>query len=975
MSVEALHDIPDRTVIETRVCIVGAGPAGISIALQMLDAGIETVLVESGGHEPDPDVDDLSEIVSTGLSRAPQDVTRARGFGGTSSLWTGRCGVFDEMDLAARPWVPLSGWPVSSDELQPHLDHAGALLGLGPGRFRGATSDELAGDPTRPWDQQLLQPLVYQFSLHDPAAADAVRSSAEQGPDAAAHIGALQHAGAPRPMHFGEAHLATFRAAQGLRVLTHGSVTEVTTDDVGDQVTGVEVGGLDGRRVRITAGHVVLCCGGIDNARLLLASRASRPEGVGNHCDNVGRYLSDHPLAVIASYDGHGDAALRRRMGLRWIDHGGARHVYAVGARLSPELQRREGLLNASIHVVEYGERDAAAAELRDAVRRLSRDPRDLDAARAAAAVGLRPDRLAGAVYDRYVRHRPSLIPADRVDFCCVVEQVPDPDSRITLANTVDGFGMPRAEVHWRAHDDEFHTMVRASELFEREVRRLGYSPPTSVPWQDLGADAWRESIHDMAHPMGSTRMSIEPRDGVVDPQCQVHGVRGLFVAGGSVFPTSGYMNPTLMIVALALRTAARIRSELDAPPARLISATAATTTGTTTTSRTTTGTTTTGTTTTGTTSSTSPDRRLRVGLVGAGPRMTSFHLPVLHALQDHFEVVGAVGGPTRALDEVEAATGETAFADAASLVAERSPELLVAAVAPGAVDAVVPSLVELGVPLLLETPFCWDASVGRSTLARIEETDLLVGVCEQTPFMPTERLRQLAVERGYVGAIHLADNDGYLYDYHALAALRTHLVGERAAVAALSAESPLDRGATTGRSTVVYGDGAVLRHRSGDGRPDGASVGTLLEGTSGAFRGDTLELPSATGAPWTSTIERIEVDGRLSKLRLAVPDGELTWRNPYARHTLDDERVAIATVLDGMRSAVLHGTDPLYTPGRALVDMELLVAFRSALRSGAAVPLPLRPRREQLRQVSPKLVADRATKVTTQVAARLQRN
>ena len=957
MSVEDLHDIPDRTVIDTRVCVVGAGPAGISIALQMLDAGIETVLVESGGHEPDPDVDDLSEIVSTGLSRAPQDVTRARGFGGTSSLWTGRCGVFDEMDLAARPWVPLSGWPVSSDELRPHLDHAGALLGLGPGRFRGAASDELAGDPTRPWDQQLLQPLVYQFSLHDPAAAEAVRSSAEQGPDDAAHIGALQHAGAPRPVHFGEAHLGTLRAARTLRVLTHGSVTEIITTDDGDQVTGVEVGGLDGRRVRITAGHVVLCCGGIDNARLLLASRASRPEGVGNHCDNVGRYLSDHPLAVIASYEGTGDAALRRRMGLRWIDHGGARHVYAIGARLSPELQRREGLLNASIHVVEYGERDAAAAELRAAVHRLSRDPRDLDAVRAAARLGLRPDKLAGAAYDRYVRHRPSLIPADRVDFCCVVEQVPDAISRITLAETLDGFGMPRAEVHWRAHDDEFRTLVRAAELFDLEVRRLGYTAPTPVPWHDFGVEAWRASIHDMAHPMGSTRMSIEPRDGVVDPQCQVHGVRGLFVAGGSVFPTSGYMNPTLMIVALALRTAAHIRSQLGAPPDSVVSA-ARTSTAATMTAAT-------------MTTATSPNRRLRVGLVGAGPRMTSFHLPVLRALQDRFEVVGAVGGPTRALDEVEAATGETAFADAASLVAERSPELLVAAVAPGAVDAVVPSLVELGVPLLLETPFCWDASVGRSTLERIEETGLLVGVCEQTPFMPTERLRELAVERGYVGAIHLADNDGYLYDYHALAALRTHLVGERRPHVALSAESPLDRGATTGRSTVVYGDGAVLRHRSGDGRPDGASVGTLLEGTSGAFRGDTLELPSETGAPWTSTIERIEVDGRLSELRLAVPDGELTWRNPYARHALDDERVAIATVLDGMRSAVLHGTDPLYTPGRALVDMELLVAFRSALRSGAAVPLPLRPRREQLRQVSPKMVAERAT----QVAARLQRN
>ena len=942
MTVEDLHDVPDGTAIAARVCVVGAGPAGLSVALQFLGTGIDVVLVESGGEAPDAAVDDLSEIESTGLSRAPQDVTRARGVGGTSSLWTGRCGVFDEMDLAARPWVPLSGWPISTDDLRPHLDHAAVLLGLGPGRFRGAAAAELAGDPTRPWDPQLLQPVVYQFSLHDPAAAEAVRTSAEQGPDGAEHLGALQHAGAPRPVHFGEAHLATLRAASDIRVLTHASVTEVTTTEDGATVTGVEVGAFDGRRVRIVADHVVLCCGGIDNARLLLASRRSRPEGVGNHHDTVGRYLTDHPLAVISSYTGYGDAALRRRLGLRWIDHGGARHVYSIGARLSPELQRREGLLNAAIHVVEYGERGAAAAELRAAVRRLADDRTDVDAARAVARVGMRPDRLAGATYDRYVRHRPSLIPADRVDVCCVVEQVNDRGSRVTLASSLDGLGMPRAHVHWRADDDEFRTLVRAAELFGSEVARLGYRSPDPVPWQELGAGAWRESIHDMAHPMGSTRMSVDPRHGVVDPDCQVHGVRGLYVAGGSVFPTSGYMNPTLMIVALALRTAAHIRSELDhAVPATRV------------------------------TSARRPRvPRLRVGLVGAGPRMTTFHQPVLRALEERYEVVGAVGGPNRSLDEVAAATGERPFADAASLVAATAPELLVVAVAPGAVDSAVPPLVDLGVPLLLETPFCWDPLVGRSTLARIEDSGLVVGVCEQTPFMPTERLRQLVIDQGFLGAVHQVDNDGFLYDYHALAALRTHLVGERRPVLASAADSPIDRGAATTVGHVLHGDGAVLRHRSGDGWTDTGSIGTRLEGTSGAFRGDTLELPSSSGPPWTSTIERIECDGRLSELRLVVPDGQVTWRNPYAEHDLDDERIAIATVLDGMGAAVRHGTDPLYTPARALVDMELLAAFRSALRSGSGVELPLRPRREQLRQLSPKMVAGTATRV----ASRLRR-
>ncbi len=961
MTVDDLSAIPDRTRLEADICIVGSGPAGISIALQFLRTDISVVIVESGGTEPDFETDDLSEIESTGLARAPQDVTRARVVGGTSSLWTGRCGVVDEMDLARRPWVPDSGWPIGYGDLQPYTARASTLLGLGPARNRGPAAVDFGGDPDRPWDPRLLEPLVFQFSLHDPSVSEPVRAFASDGVDGAELIGALQHAGAPRPVHFGDAHLEALRAAPNIRMLTHGSVRSIRTDAAGTAAAGVDVAALDGRRVSIDAPHVVLCCGGVDNARLLLASHTGDGRSVGNRHDTVGRYLMDHPLATIGSYHGAGDAALRRRFGHRWVDRRGIRHVYTIGARVAAEVQRREELLNASIHALDFGDRDAVLPELRDAARRLSANPRDATALRTVARLGMRPDRVAHALYERYSLRRPSLTPAERVDFACVVEQVPDRDSRITLSDRTDALGMPRARIHWRASDDEFRTLVRVGEIFDSEARRLGYLAPERVPWEELGVDAWRESIHDMAHPIGSTRMSVDPRRGVVDTDCQVHDVRGLFVAGGSVFPTPGYINPTFMIVTLALRTADHIRGLIDRERARAMAASGGSS------SRATSA-----------LSTTDPrprrTRRLRVGLVGAGDRIRSYHLPVLRALADRYEIVGAVGGPGRALHEVAAATGVEAFADPGTLVAGASPDLLVVGVATHAIDTAIGPLVELGVPLLLETPLCWRVRSGRDVVARIRELELPVGVAEQTPFLPVEQVKSLALQRGVIGPVEAVDNDGRYFEHHALAALRTHLAGERRPERALStglvSSGRAGDGSTAllSRSHVVYSDGAMLRHCSYDGQTPSGSAHFRIDGADGSFVDESLVVWMPGGATWSSSIERVTDGGRLRGVRLELPDGEVTWDNPFRDHDLDDERIAIATLLDAMRDSVFHGTDPLYTPEMALIDIEMAAAFHSAGRSGAAVPLPLRPRREQLRRLSPRTLGRTARRQLTRL-------
>jgi nucleoside-diphosphate-sugar epimerase len=151
----------------------------------------------------------------------------------------------------------------------------------------------------------------------------------------------------------------------------------------------------------------------------------------------------------------------------------------------------------------------------------------------------------------------------DRLDLDAMCEQLPDPDSRITLSDRQDRFGTPLARVDWRVHEEEARTLRRMGELVAKQLPRMGLPAPTLAEWVRDGAGLPRDYL-DVAHPTGTTRMSVEPATGVVDENCQVHGVRGLYVAGSSVFPTAGHCNPTQTIVAMAVRLADHLRATIS---------------------------------------------------------------------------------------------------------------------------------------------------------------------------------------------------------------------------------------------------------------------------------------------------------------------------------------------------------------------------------------------------------------------------
>jgi predicted dehydrogenase len=469
--------------------------------------------------------------------------------------------------------------------------------------------------------------------------------------------------------------------------------------------------------------------------------------------------------------------------------------------------------------------------------------------------------------------------------------------------------GQPRARIDWRASDAEFATLGRMVELFVAEARRLGHQPPEVAPWLAGGVEAWRGSVHDMAHPIGTTRMASDPARGVVDADCQVHGVAGLSVAGSSTFATSGYMNPTLTIVALALRLADHLAAGLAADRPPVITA-----------------------------DPRPSSARLRVGLVGFGDRMRRFHLPVLQGLADQFEVVGFTARSEATRRRAAGATGLADYATAADLVADAAPDFMVAAVSPDAVDAALPGILGLGVPVLLETPLCWNLASGRSAVAQIESSGLLVGVAEQTPHLPLEQLKRRVIELGLIGQVESAQNDGAVFDYHGLAALRAYLDGGRRPALVRATEVAGERGPVLD-ATVTCTDGTTLLHRYEDG-VDGRLLATT---SSGGFRDDVVVVAEG-GERREVRVERIEADGTdLRSLVARLPQAEVWWHNPFAGHGFTDEQVAVAAVLVDFAGAVRTGGDPAYLAADSLLDMELLTAMRySAADGGRTITLPV---------------------------------
>jgi choline dehydrogenase-like flavoprotein len=284
------------------------------------------------------------------------------------------------------------------------------------------------------------------------------------------------------------------------------------------------------------------------------------PTGVGNQNDMVGRFLADHPGTVIGTFAPEHAPKVSTYFGNYWSFDEDGKHYYNRGLTLSSQILQREGLLNCAAYLNSTNAPDdpwEAMKSLRDRVKRSRKVARPLH--KDVISVLRHQRTVAQGFYQQRVEKRPPVSLAKQLEVYCLTEQLPDPDSRVTLSNQVDALGMRRSKIDWRVSDLERQSVRRLGQLIAQESERLGLPPLQMKAWLETD-EPWHHRFKDRSHPSCATRMSVNPKTGVVDTHCQVHGVSGLFVAGSSTFPTAGYANPTLMIISMALRIADRLK-------------------------------------------------------------------------------------------------------------------------------------------------------------------------------------------------------------------------------------------------------------------------------------------------------------------------------------------------------------------------------------------------------------------------------
>ena len=498
--------LEDGALIEGDLCIVGAGAAGISMAMEWIGTPYTVILLEGGGFNYEPQMQALYAGKSIGDPyQAPLEVARLHYFGGTTGHWAGWCAPMDPINFQKRDWVPHIGWPFQKEHLDPFYERAQAYVELGPYVYDAADYEAKYPPQQRlPFDEEKIWTKMWQFSP---------------------------------PTRFGTRYRDTIIDAENLHLYTYANVTEIEANESVRAVAGLRTQTIDGKRHRVRARRYVLSCGSIQNARILLASNAQAPAGLGNDHDLVGRFFMEH-------FEMGGAQLILEKpdpMPMYAFRLGGERPPSGELA-LTEQAQRKHRILNgtASLRPGTFPE------EMRSFFQRFSEG---------ALGQRMRSDEQEGEEPQR-PPNRPAASDEGRRDYRLQsrAEQMPNPASRVMLSTEKDALGMPYADLHWKLSELDKRSMRTFFEIVAHEFGRTGLGRVQILDWLLEDDTTWPSFLSGGFHHMGTTRMHEDPKQGVLDTNAKVHSLENLYVAGASAFPTSGAPNPTLTLIALSLR-------------------------------------------------------------------------------------------------------------------------------------------------------------------------------------------------------------------------------------------------------------------------------------------------------------------------------------------------------------------------------------------------------------------------------------
>jgi choline dehydrogenase-like flavoprotein len=494
------YSINSGSTLEADLCIIGGGAAGIGIAREFINTKYKVLLLESGDHEFDEKTQSIYDFESVGHPLRAQEgyVSRNRYLGGSTNTWAGRCAPMNDIDFEQRDWVPYSGWPITRADLEDYYQKASEVLKLPDYRYF----------LTRDWEQYVTQ---YRSDYLD----DKILSPAV-------------FLFAPQPINMRLAYGQQLQDSSNIQICVNANVIEIESHPGLKTIEKVHATSFNQNTFFVKAKFYVLACGGWENARLMLLSQRHTPNGLGNQHDTVGRYYMEHPKIDLGTITPQ-TAMLKSSifLGRKDIQDG----MIEVGVRLSDSVQRTEKLLNhytAMSPIYDGGRISDAIASL------------------FGKKEAYMPSSLSQSLEEiQYIFSHLVKIPNslrkqfnlplrfDKVAILSHFEHAPNPNSRVMLSNERDALGTQKLSVDLRVSSEEKRCIIRNHEILKQVLQEKGIG---SLESEFPDVDSLWPGLTDSSHHMGTTRMSHNPKEGVVNQDCQVHGIHNLYIASGSVF-------------------------------------------------------------------------------------------------------------------------------------------------------------------------------------------------------------------------------------------------------------------------------------------------------------------------------------------------------------------------------------------------------------------------------------------------------
>ncbi len=515
------------------VCIVGAGAAGILIGVTLARANIKVIMLEGGGRTAEDRSDAIYHVNVIGHAHTGVTEGRRRIFGGTTTAWGGQILPLTPMDFEKRDWVPGSGWPIEHKSLTSYYEQAMVFEGLGS----SIHNDEEV------WDAFNVKP-------------------GDFSPGFEAYLSRW----CPEP-DFARMYRAEIQDFQNLHLILHANVVGIDTDSASGQIKNVVCRGYGGTESKVTAKQFILCMGGLETVRLLLQPPRRGAKKPWSASDHLGRHFQDHIGCTVG----------KLRAGNHFDLHKIFDNYYSKGIkyhpriRVSDQLQREQRILNSAVYLVhrsKANENLLAAKRILKGIRRGDLSSIQLQDVATAASAGVVLARQAARLAVKRRAYNPDDL---GIEVHVSSEQLPLSDSKITVSNEYDALGLLRVNLDWQIAPAEVESIANVGRALVKLFAARGWAQLDLDPDLLNDPEAFAERVSDYYHHMGGARMSDHPSTGVVDTNLRLHGTTNGYVCSASVFPTSGFSNPTHTVLALGMRLSQHLIELSSHRPANVV--------------------------------------------------------------------------------------------------------------------------------------------------------------------------------------------------------------------------------------------------------------------------------------------------------------------------------------------------------------------------------------------------------------------